>query len=86
LRFGTLLRGGPAEKRDMKRVTESRGADLRESGAQSAGRIRNAARRNFQFRVVCTGNMAEFVNNSTLLCHHQHEQKAKSFEKGFHST
>jgi hypothetical protein len=70
----------------VKRITESRGGDLRESGAQSAGGIRNATRRNFQFRVVCTEDMAEFVNNSTLLCHHQHEQEAKRSEKGFHST
>jgi hypothetical protein len=30
--------------------------------------------------------VAKFVNNSALLCHHQHEQSTQGFEEPIHST
>ncbi len=59
----------------MKRMTESRGDDLRECGTQRAGRIGDPVRLYSQLAVVGTGDMAELVNHGTLLCHHQQQQK-----------
>lgn len=60
----------------MKRVTESRGDDLRKRRTQRTARICEAVRLYSQSAVAGTGDMTEFVNHSTLLCHHQQQQKA----------
>jgi hypothetical protein len=63
----------------MKSVAESRGGYLRERGAQRARRIRNTAGLDLELRVAGAEHVAEFMNDSTLLRHHQHEQKAQQF-------
>jgi len=52
-------------------MTKGRRDYLRKGGTQCAGRICGAARLHSQLAVVGTGDMAEFVNHSALLCHHQ---------------
>lgn len=58
----------------MKRMTKSRGDNLRKGGTQYTGRICGPVR--LQLAVAGTGDMTEFVNHSTLLRHHQQQQKA----------
>ncbi len=60
----------------MKGMTKSRGDDLRKSRAQSAGLICSPIRLHSQIEVVRPGDMAEFMNHGTLLCHHQQQQEA----------
>lgn len=61
----------------MDRMAERRGDNLRKGRAQSAGLICSSVPLlQLQPGVVGTGEMAEFVNHGTLLCHHQQQQKA----------
>jgi hypothetical protein len=60
----------------MKRMTKSGGDYLRKGRTQRAGRICGPVRLRSQLAVAGTGNMTEFVNHSTLLCHHQQQQEA----------
>jgi hypothetical protein len=60
----------------MKRMTKGRGDNLRKGGTQRAGRICGPVRLYSQLAVTGTGEMTEFVNHSTLLRHHQQQQKA----------
>ncbi|MGC1386601.1 MAG: hypothetical protein WA807_01195 [Steroidobacteraceae bacterium] len=60
----------------MKRMTKSRGDNLRKGGTQCAGRICGDVRLHSQLAVAGTGDMTEFVNHGTLLRHHQQQQKA----------
>ncbi len=60
----------------MKRMTKSRGDYLRKGGTQCAGRICGPVRLRSQLAVAGAGDMTEFVNHSTLLCHHQQQQEA----------
>lgn len=52
-------------------MTKCGGDYLRKGGTQCAGRICGPARLHSQLAVAGTGDMAEFVNHSALLCHHQ---------------
>jgi len=61
---------------NVKRMTESRCDDLCKGGALCAGRICGPVRLNSQFAVAGTGDVAEFVDHSTLLCHQQQQQEA----------
>jgi len=70
----------------MKRVTESRGSDLRESSAQRARSVRHAARVDSQFRLIGRGEMTQLVIHSTLLRHQQQQEKTQCFEHVFHSA
>ena len=69
----------------MKRMTKSRGDNLRKGGTQCAGRICGPVRLYSQFAVAGTGDVAEFVNHSTLLRHHQEQQKAEALKQLSHS-
>ncbi len=60
----------------MKRMTKSWGDNLRKGGTQCAGRICGPVRLYSQLAVAGTGDMTEFVNHGTLLCHNQQQQKA----------
>ncbi len=60
----------------MKRMTKSRGDNLRKGGTQCAGRICGPIRLYSQLAVAGTRDMTEFMNHSTLLRHHQQQQKA----------
>jgi hypothetical protein len=84
LRLLSPLRGGAAEKRNVKRMTKGRSNDLREGGAQRTGGIDSRARLDLECRAVSLGNVAQLVNNGALLRHQQQEQKTKCFECGFH--
>jgi hypothetical protein len=70
----------------MKRMTKSRGDDLCKGGTQSAGLICGPIRLYSQIDVVGTGDMTEFMNHSTLLCHHQQQQQGQGFERLSHSN
>jgi hypothetical protein len=59
----------------MKRMTESRRDDLCEGGTECAGRIGSRVRLHPQIAVDSAGDMTEFVNQSTLLCRDQQQQK-----------
>ncbi len=67
-------------------MTESRGDNLREGGTQRACPICNPTRLHSQLGLISTGDMAEFVNHSTLLCHHQQQQEAYGLEHLSHSN
>ena len=60
----------------MKRMTKGRGDYLRKGRTQCAGRICDPVRLSSQLAVGGTGDVTEFVNHSTLLRHHQQQQKA----------
>ncbi len=60
----------------MKRMTKSRGDNLRKGGTLCTGRIGGPVRLHSQLAVAGTGDMTEFVNHSTLLRHYQQQQKA----------
>ncbi len=57
----------------MKRMTKSRGDNLRKGGTKYADRICGPVRLHSQLAVARTGDMTEFVNHSTLLRHHQQQ-------------
>jgi hypothetical protein len=63
----------------MKRVTESRGDNLRKSSTQRARSIRHAARIDSQSRLIGSGEMIQLVIHSTLLRHQQQQQKTQCF-------
>jgi hypothetical protein len=58
----------------MESMANGRRGDLRKCGAQRAGRIRTAARLDFELHVARMEHMAELVNNRALLRHQQQEQ------------
>ena len=60
----------------MKRMAKSRGDDLCKFGTQGAGLVGAPIRLRLQSDMVGIGDMAEFVNHGTLLCHHQQQQQA----------
>jgi len=60
----------------MKRMTKGWGDYLRKGGTLCASRIGGPVRVYSQLAVAGTGDVAEFVNHSTLLRHHQQQQKA----------
>jgi len=60
----------------MKRMTKGRSDDLCKGGTQSAGLICGPVRLHLQIDMVGAGEMTEFMNHGTLLCHHQQQQKA----------
>jgi hypothetical protein len=57
----------------MKRVTERRGDDLRKCGAQRTGRIGEAGV-DTRFVGADLGEMADFVNDGTLLRDQEQQQ------------
>jgi hypothetical protein len=59
----------------MKRMTESRRDYLCEGGTQCARRVGGRVRLHPQIAVDGTGDMTEFVNQSTLLCCDQQQQE-----------
>jgi hypothetical protein len=59
----------------MKRMTKGRGDYLGEGGTQRARRIGRRVRLNPQIPVHGTGEMAEFVNQSALLCGDKQQQE-----------
>jgi hypothetical protein len=60
----------------MKRMAKGRGDYLRKGGTLCAGRIGGPVRLYSQLAVAGTGDVTEFVNHSTLLCHHQQQHEA----------
>jgi hypothetical protein len=70
----------------MKRMTESRRDDLREGGTQCTRRIGGRVRLHPQIAVDGSGEMTEFVNQSTLLCRDQQQQETQRFEHVSHSS
>ena len=65
----------------MERMAERRGDNLCEGRTQGAGLICGPVPLlQLQPDMVDTGEMAEFVNHGTVLCHHQQQQKAYGFE------
>ena len=61
----------------MKRMTECRGDDLRKFRTQGAGLICcGPIRLDLQPDMVRIGEVAQFVNNGTVLSHHQQQQEA----------
>lgn len=67
-------------------MTKCRGDDLCKGRTQGAGLICSPVRLCLQLDVVSTGEMAEFMNHSTLLCHQEQQQEAKGFEQLSHSN
>lgn len=56
-------------------MTESRGDYLSKRGTQRARRVGGRVRLNPQTTIDGTGDMAEFVNQSALLCRDQQQEK-----------
>lgn len=59
----------------MKRMTEGRGSCLREGGAQSARTVRKAADITVNIDTLNPGEMAEFMNDRTLLSRDQQQHE-----------
>jgi hypothetical protein len=70
----------------MKRVTESRGDDLRKCSTQRACGIRSAAGVDSQSRLIGRGEMTQLVIHSTLLRHQQQQQQTQCFVHVSHSA
>jgi hypothetical protein len=60
----------------MERMTKSRSDDLCKGGTQGAGLIGAPVRLRSHSVMARIGDVAEFVNHGTLLCHHQQQQEA----------
>jgi hypothetical protein len=61
----------------MKRMTECRSDNLCKGRTQGAGLICGSVPLlHLQPGMASTGEMAEFVNHGTVLCHHQQQQEA----------
>jgi hypothetical protein len=60
----------------MKRMTKGWGDYLCKSGTECTGRVFDPARLRPKNFASDAGDMTEFVNHSTLLCHHQQHQEA----------
>src|SRR5580700_9317191 len=73
-RLRTELGVDADEERDVKRVTESGRNDLRKRGTLRAARVEGAVRLNSKLGAADAGQMTEFVNHGTLLCHQQQQQ------------
>ena len=69
----------------MKRMTKSRGDDLRKGRTQGAGLIRGPVRLHLQIDAVGAGDMTEFMNDGALLRRHQQQQQARRLEHLPHS-
>ena len=59
----------------MKRMADSRRYHLREGRTLHTSAVRNAADIYSYLTRIDTKNVAEFVNNGTLLCCHQQHQE-----------
>jgi hypothetical protein len=70
----------------MKRMAKSRGDYLGKGRTQCAPRIGGRVRLNPQIAVEGTGDMAEFVNQSALLCRDQQQQETQRFEGVSHAS
>src|SRR5450631_1719951 len=66
-------------------MTECRSEGLCERRAEGAARLRGRAGVDPYGRGTPARMMAEFVNRSALLRHHQQQQESKWFEDAFHS-
>jgi hypothetical protein len=65
-------------------MTESRRDYLREGGTQRARRIGSGVRLHPQIAADDTGDMAELVDQGTLLCRDQQQQETQCFDHVSH--
>jgi hypothetical protein len=73
--LGTELRSGANEQGNLQRLTECRGGGLGECRAERAGRIHRAAGIDAHLRLIGAGEVAEFVNDGTLLRSQQQQEE-----------
>ena len=73
--LGTELRSHANEQGNLQRMTERRGGGLGECRAERAGRVHRAAGIDAHLRLIGAGEVAEFVNDGTLLRSQQQQEE-----------
>lgn len=83
-RLGTAFDRDADQQRNLKCVAKRRGDDLSEGGTECACRF--AHTRSDSLSSIATKNMAEFMNDCTLLRRKQQQQEAERFKPVFHTN